>query len=607
MILESQLGCNVWTVPAMLQRRTQLSGGAPAQWDLSARETWKATSWLEYRDAAIRIASNLRELGFSPGDRVGIMAPSSRDWDLVQMGVLTARGVIVGLDPHDREDNLNAVVQRCDLAGLVLHDLTWLSRFGKDVRSRLRFVISLQPTQEHGVVLLDHLLYGGSCETGSGLPDAQPDDPATIIFTSGTTGAPKGIQYTHRQICLAVRSILEVFPDISADSRLVCWLPLSNLFQRIINICAMGWGAQTYYLEDPQLIMRHIRHIEPNLFIGVPRFYEKLYAGVMTNIDQAPAWQQWLTALALRIGGHYANVIRSGRAPGLTESARYRLADWLVLRHLRGVMGARLRYMVSGSAPLPGWLLERLQAMGLLVLEAYGLSENLIPVAANRPDAYRFGTVGRVMRGNELRFAEDGELWVRGPGVFSGYYGEEGETGLFDADGYLATGDYASIDADGFITLTGRKSEIFKTSTGRRIAPAGIESILRQVSYIEQAAVFGAGRPFLVAVLTVNKEISRGGEMAQPGWKALCDCIRRDVASSLASLAAYQHPAGVVITNQPFSIERGELTPNLKLRRASIEAAYHGFVEELYSLLMTADGAAVQAERDEGRIILCSL
>lgn len=605
--MESRLGSDVWTLPAILQRRSQLSNAAPAQWELTAKKTWKATSWLEYRDAALRVAVNLRQLGFSPGDRVGIMAPSSRYWDILQMGVLTARGVIVGLDPHDREDNLNAMVQCCDLAGLILHDPAWLSRFGKDVRSRLRFVVSLQPTQEQGVVLLDHLLYGGGCHTESGLPAAQPDDPATIIFTSGTTGAPKGIQYTHRQICLGVQSIMEVFPDISADSRLVCWLPLSNLFQRIINICAIGWGAQTYYLEDPRLIMRHIRHIEPYLFIGVPRFYEKLYADVMKKIDQAPAWHQRLTALALSTGERHANVLRSGGVPGLMESARYRLADWLVLRRLRGVMGTRLRYMVSGSAPFPGWLLERLQAMGLLVLESYGLSENVIPVATNRPEAYRFGTVGRVMRGNELRLAEDGELWVRGPGVFGGYYGQEGEKGLFDTNGYLATGDYASIDTDGFITLTGRKSEIFKTSTGRRIAPAGIESLLLQISYIEQAAVFGAERPFLIAVLTVNKEISRGGEMTQPGWKALCDCVRRDVTSSLASLAAYQRPAGVVITTQPFSIERGELTPNLKLRRASIEAAYHGFVEELYSLLMATDGAAVQMERDEGQVILCSL
>ena len=249
MILESRLGYDVCTVPAMLQRRAQLSGAVPAQWDQSAEKTWKATSWLEYCDAVVRIASNLRELGFFPGDRVGIMAPNSRYWDLVQMGVLTAGGVIVGLDPHDREDNLNAVVQRCDLAGLVLYDLAWLSRFGKDVRHRLRFVVSLQPTQEHGVVLLDHLLYGSGRETESGLPAVQPDDPAMIIFTSGTTGAPKGIQYTHRQICLAVRSILEILPDISTDSRLVCWLPLSNLFQRIINISAIGWGAQTYHVR----------------------------------------------------------------------------------------------------------------------------------------------------------------------------------------------------------------------------------------------------------------------------------------------------------------------------------------------------------------------
>ena len=440
---------------------------------------------------------------------------------------------------------------------------------------------------------------------------AQPDDPATIIFTSGTTGAPKGIQYSHRQLCLAVASILVAFPDIDEGSHLSCWLPLTNMFQRVINLLAIGCGAQTYYVEDPRTIMTHIGSIEPHLFIGVPRFYEKLNAGMIEKIRQRPAWQQALVAWALRVGESYAGLLRRAKHPNRLRRLYHRLADHLVLKHLRSVMGANLRYMVSGSAPMPVWLLERFHAMGLLVLEAYGMSENAIPVAANRLDAYRFGTVGRPMSGCEVCLADDGELLVRGPGVISSYYGEE-QAELLDTDEYLASGDYATIDADGFITLIGRKSEIIKTATGRRIAPAGIESFLLKVPAVESAAVFGAGRPFLVAVVAVSPEASglRVGENTEQfGLLAYCERIRPEFAQYLAPLPDYKRPAGLVVTTRPFTPEGGELTINLKLRRRNIAECYAGELEALYRRLEQAKGGAMLevADTKKGEIVLCSL
>lgn len=608
--LENPLGPGIWTLPAMLQRRAELSGAVPALWNLSAEGVWRSTNWIEYRDAVTHIAGVLRELGLAPGDCVGIMAPSSQYWDFVQMGVLTMRGVVVGLDPHDRDDNLNTVARHCQLTGLIVHDPAWANRFEVNIREQWQFIISLQPTTARGVIVLDRIVHNRSAKQERLVLAAQPDDPATIIFTSGTTGAPKGIQYTHRQVCLAAASILKTFPGIGAESRLICWLPLSNLFQRMINACAIGCGAQTYYVEDPRAVMRYIGDIEPHLFIGVPRFYEKLYAGIMGKIQQEPLWRRQLVTWALSMGERSAEAIRTHHTLDFMERAQIALANHLVLRRLRSIMGSRLRYLVSGSAPMPRWLLERFQAMDLLVLEAYGLSENIIPVSANRPDAYRFGTVGRALQGSEVRLAEDGELWVRGPGVFNGYYGEERDDNQFDADGYLASGDFASIDNNGFITLTGRKSEIFKTSTGRRIAPAGIESVLRQLPYIEHAVVFGAHRPFLIAVLAVAEEAlrARAGANAESSTpEAWYRYIQQDLAPGLASLADYQRPAGAIITTQAFSIERGELTSNLKLRRANVEATYQAALEELYHLLEAANSSMTQIEHNGSRIILCSL
>jgi long-chain acyl-CoA synthetase len=357
--------------------------------------------------------------------------------------------------------------------------------------------------------------------------------------------------------------------------------------------------------------MTHIGSIEPHLFIGVPRFYEKLYAGMIEKINQGSAWQQALVAWSLRVGESYTDVLRSGKRPNRLRRLYHGLADLLVLQRLRSVMGANLRYMVSGSAPMPLWLLERFHTMGLLVLEAYGMSENAIPVAANRLDAYRFGTVGRPMSGCEVRLANDGELMVRGPGVISSYYGEE-QAGLLDADGYLASGDYATIDADGFITLIGRKSEIIKTATGRRIAPAGIESFLLKVPTVESAAVFGAGRPFLVAVVVVPTEalsLMVGENTGKSSLMAYCEWICPEFAKYLAPLPDYKRPAGLVVTTRPFTSEGGELTINLKLRRRNIAKCYAGELETLYRRLEQTKGGAMleAADTKKGEIVLCSL
>lgn len=605
--LSRLLGDVPWTLPALLWRRAQFSVEAPARWSLADNAVWTATTWGQYRDESARIAQVLSGLGLMPGQRVGIMAPSSAPWDAVQMAILTARGVVVGLDPHDREDSLNSIAECSGLSGLIIAESRLLERFNQEVRERLNFVISLGPSDHPDVQTLESLL-GAVPVPSIELPMTQPEDPATIIFTSGTTGTPKGIQYSHRQVLLAIAAILDAFPGIGAADRLACWLPLSNLFQRIVNGCAIATGAQTYYVEDPRAIMSHIGTIAPHLFIGVPRFYEKLYAGLMARIESGPAWQRALVAWALRQGDRQAIAQRAGHRLNLPHRLSYALADRLVLHRLRGVMGGHLRFLVSGSAPMPIWLLERFHAMGLLVLEAYGMSENIIPVAMNRPDVYRFGTVGKVLMGNQVRLADDGELWVRGAGVFDGYLGDDGAGDRFDDQGYLASGDFAALDSDGFITLTGRKSEIFKTSTGRRIAPAGIEAVLRQLPYVEQAIVFGASRPFVVAVLVVAEAAWRARTGGHPEPAQQCACLRQDLAPGLATLADYQRPVGVVVSTRALSIERGELTANLKLRRAQVEAAFREPIEALYERL----GDRRQSEArmlsiGDDSILLCSL
>jgi len=588
------------TVSGLLCARGKLSPGGIALWDCARGEAWVPTTWQAYCGTVGRLSSGLRKLGLGAGERVGIMAANCREWDFFQFAVLAAGGVAVGLDPLAPKPYTSAIAQRCKFAGLVVGNSSLLEKVDPSARATVRFVISIDSDEAAGAISMDSILRQQTT------PDAEwnraePDAPATVVFSSGTTGEPKGIEYTHRQMCLAAATILAAFSDVREDSRLTCWLPLSNLFQRMINLSAIGCGAQTFYVSDPREVMSFVKTTAPHVFVGVPRFYEKLYAGMQLVLAKQPAWQQRLVDWALRIGERRAQELRANGRARVGSRLAFSLADWIVLSRLRAALGPNLRFMISGSAPMPLWLLERFHAMGLLVLEAYGVSENIIPIAVNRPDAFRFGTVGRAVPGSEVRLADDGELLVRGPGVFSGYLGELGAVASIDSEGYLASGDFASIDSDGFITLIGRKSEISKTSTGRRIAPSRIEGFLQQVPNVEYAVVFAARRAQPVALMVLT----------EAAWQAqAADSfanLRRQTEQVTGGLPPYERPAGLVVTAQLLTIAGGDLTVNLKIRRHAVEARHAVVLGELQSRLEVAEGRPFAAWAADRQFFLCSV
>ena len=588
-----------WTVPGLLGVRQKLSPEEAALWHRSTDGQWVQTTWSDYHRHVSSLACGFAKLGLAAGERVGIMAASSKEWDFVQLGILAAGGVAIGLDPYALDEHAQDIALRCKLVGMVVDDLSLLAKLGDEARGKLRFIVNLKPDCAPDILTLDRLLAEEDAQVEWNL--AQPDDVATIIFTSGTTGAPKGIEYSHRQMCHAAAAILSAFPEIRDGSRLACWLPLSNLFQRMINLCAIGRGAQTFYVSDPREIMRFVPEIAPHVFIGVPRFFEKLHAGIEDALAKKPAWQRQTAQWSLQAGDRHARAVRSEQKPSWLHRLQRVVAERVVLRKLRGILGDNLRFLISGSAPMPLWLLERFHAMGLPVLEAYGLSENIIPVALNRPGRFRFGTVGHPLPGCEVRLASDGELLVRGPGVFSGYFGEDTADSRIDDEGFLTSGDFASIDADGFITLIGRKAEIFKTSTGRRVAPARIESLLSQIKYVEYAAVFGAGRTQPIVLIVVDKVLW------QDDPQRFCQRLRSDAAIALAPLPPYLHPAGAVITDRTFTVAGGELTANLKMRRRNIETNYAPLLRDLESHLDNAAGGIFESQSADGHVLLISL
>ena len=314
------------------------------------------------------------------------------------------------------------------------------------------------------------------------------------------------------------------------------------------------------------------------MFIGVPRFYEKLALGINAKLAAQRGMKGFIANQAMAVGQRYAAAKRNRISPGFALEFRHRLANKLVLRKLRKLLGDRLQYLISGSAPIPLWILEMFHSIGWPVLEAYGLSENIIPVAMNTPSVYRFGTVGKVMPQNEVHLANDGEVLVRGPGLFDGYFGDADSFAQVSDNGFYRTGDFGQFDSDGFLKLTGRKSEIIKTTAGRRIALPPIESVLRELPWVDQAVVFGSGRKCLVALLTLaNHDSSRGVDVTK---------LQSELVAHIGNkLSRYDQPAAALLIKRTFTVYGGELTPNLKLKRAEIERKYGPLVDPLFQRL----------------------
>lgn len=564
------------TLPELLAGRVRATPEAPAFHERDAAGRWQPCTWRQFGADVQQLRRSLQAAGLRHGDRVALVAPVSLRWETVHHAALAAGAAIVGLDAHDLPQRIAEMADQADVSAFVVADPAVLREVAAERLAAARFVLVLEPgasTPPEPMRLLDwNALLALDAPAGEGAAGVRADDLATVIFTSGTTGRPRGIAYTHGQVCLATAAICAQFAFVGASSRLLCWLPLSNLFQRIVNLAAVQQGACTHLLADPRQVMQAVPDVEPDIFIAVPRFFEKLHEGVRAAIEAQPGWRRRMAHWAWDIGRRRSRLLLQHRRLPAGLRLQHALAERLVLRRVRSVMGSRLQLMVSGSAPLGEHLLHELHALGWLVLEAYGLSENIVPMAMNRVDDFCFGSVGRPVEGNEIVLGEGGAVKVRGPGLFRGYLGDAGAP-VTDEEGFYVTGDIGAWDEHGHLRLIGRSNELFKTSTGRRISPVQVEAALREVPGVDQAVLVGAGRKFPVALCTLLPQALEAG-------------VRQRLAGQLTErvglLPEHERPRAVGLLEQPFSIERGELTPNLKLRRAAIESLHAQRIASLY-------------------------
>jgi long-chain acyl-CoA synthetase len=561
-----------------------------------------ATRYISYPELgtiAGEIARGLISLGIEAGDRVAILGLTSADWTLADCGTLAAGAVVTPIYHTNSPLECAYVLEHSDARVVFCESVEQAAKVAQ-VRDRcpaLEHVVLFRSSDSEAFTL-DLLRKLGSevpPEAVQGRLDAVgPDGVATLVYTSGTTGPPKGCMLSHDNFLSTVRMYGQELRFDDTHS-LYQFLPLAHVLARVAQMVALGVGARViYWTGDPTKIVDELSETGPTHFPAVPRIYEKIHSAVIGRVRDGPASQRRIFEWALRSGGRARRSLRARRQPDLITDIQYRLADPLVLAKVRQVFGPNLQAAMVGAAPVAKDLLEFFDACGVLVLEGYGLTETCAAATLNTPDAVRFGTVGKPLPGTEVSIAPDGEILIRGPHVFKGYFKNPAATEeALEADGWLHSGDLGAMDRQGFLTITGRKKDLIITSSGKNITPVNIESELRNVRYITEAVVYGDRQAYLVAMLTLDRDESRKladrlGIDTDPATIAADPRVHAEIQKEVdtvnARFARIEQVKRFAILGHDLSQADGELTPTLKVKRALVYDRYADVFAGLYAV-----------------------
>ena len=576
--------------------------------EAGAGDGWQSLTWSQVRQRVLELAAGFAALGLAPGERVALMLPNRSEHVLADLGAVHAGGLGVTLYATLAPEQIGYVAADCDARIAVLDGAAELARWQPvlDQLPGLTAVIVRDPvacpagdrylTWDGLVALGRKRLAADPDEITARVAAIKPGDPLALLYTSGTTGNPKGVVLTHRNI-LYEMAAAERMGIVVPRVRWVSYLPLAHIAERMFSIyLAIGAVSHVHFCPDPAQLVRVIGQVRPTAFFGVPRVWEKIRAGIQALLAaEQDEGRRAAVAQAMDIGRRYVQSCQYGQATPPELEAQFRAADEQVLGPIRGLLGLGEAVSVfSAAAPLPPDVAAFFAGLGMKILDVYGMTETTGAFTANTPAEFKLGTVGRPYAGMEVRSADDGEILARGPLTTPGYLNRPDLTeALIDPDGWLHTGDIGTIDADGFVSVTDRKKELIITAGGENIAPAAVENVLVAHPLIGQALAYGDRRPYVVALLTLDGEVA-------PAWAR----ARGITAGSLAELASdpqvlAEVAAGVAAANErlarvqqvkrwhllpvEWTAETEELTPTLKLKRRVVHAKYADIIGSLYA------------------------
>lgn len=548
---------------------------------------WITVPWGRYTADVRDVALALMALGLSPGDRVGILGSSRPEWAMFDLAAMSVGGVPVGIYPSSAGKQVQYILDHARIKILLIEgEAEWAKiQDSLDVYSRLEHVVLMQEAPEVDdplVMTWFGFLAMGKAASATDFEDRlhrlTPPQLGALVYTSGTTGPPKGVMLTHANLATAALIAGEMIPPGLTRPVHLSYLPLAHVAERGLSILGpAAYGYTVYYAESMPQVPANLKEVRPHLFLGMPRVWEKMHAALLARMDEAEGFRARLLEWATRVGREVNALRCQAKRPLPHLYLQYLVAHQLVFAKIKKAIGLdRARLCLSGAAPLDPHLLTFFAGIDILIREAYGQSENCGPTTWNGYSGAKFGTVGRPFQGIELRLAPDGEILVRGPNVFWGYYKDPDATEAVLVDGWLHSGDLGTIDAEGFLTITGRKKEILITGGGKNIAPANLESALRTHPLVQDAVVIGDRQKYLVALLTLTPE-------APPPTLDLQETLQRHIDAVNADVAPVEQIKKFHLLPRPFSIETGELTPTLKLKRQVITARYAAEIAQLYA------------------------
>lgn len=571
---------------------------------------WHDITAAQLEERVRNLALALHRLGIRAGDRVALLAESSPEWSVTDYAILANGAINVPIYPTQAVDQVGYILRNCGARILFISNAKQLRRIQPALdtlksKERPRIIMFEGPKEEKkdgAVMTLAELDNAGRGE-GSLNPqlygrlaaEARPDDLATIIYTSGTTGEPKGVMLTHHNLVSNALNSGEVF-ELKPDDSALSFLPLSHVFERTVLYIYLSFGVQINFARGVETVAEDIKEVRPTVVTAVPRLFEKIYATINKRAAEQSPIKQKIFHRAVEVGREVAVLRNKGARVPIRLAIELKALDKLVFTKWRNAVGGRLRFFVSGGAALPPELAYIFCGAGILILQGYGLTETSPIVSFNRPDANRIGTIGQTIPGVKVRVAEDGELLVQGDNVMQGYYqmAEETERVLQRRpDGvWFHTGDIGTIDADGYISITDRKKDLIKTSLGKYIAPQPIENMIRAIPMVDQAIVIGNARKFPSALIvpsfdalrsyakSLGVEAKDNAELAR--HPRIVEYFKKKIDEVTRDLAPHEKIKKIALLDQEFSVESGELTPTLKVRRKFVEDKHRAVIDALY-------------------------
>ncbi|MGI9101501.1 MAG: AMP-dependent synthetase/ligase [Terriglobales bacterium] len=562
---------------------------------------WIPISAREFYRDAVGVARALTSWGIGKGDRVAILSENRPEWPTAEFGTVLLGGIVVPIYPTLTPEQTGQMLVDSGARIVFVSTVDQLKKIQQiKAETKLEKIVVFDYIGTPDAVPMHRLMHGGPAardpEFDARARAIAPDDPASIMYTSGTTGTPKGAILTQGNLASNLLHSLSGYPFAPGDVSL-SFLPLSHITARHVDYAMFYHGVTIAYCPYIDQLHASVREVRPTLFVAVPRVYEKIRSAAEVQVRAGV--KRTLYKWALRVGRSHRDEILAGKTP---SSFDFRLADRLVYSKVRAALGGRVKIFISGGAPLGRDLAEWFVHVGIRIHEGYGLTETSPVIALNNPRDHRIGTVGKPLQNVEVRIAEDGEILVRGPSIFKGYWNKPQQTAeVFTEDGFFRTGDIGNLDADGFLSVTDRKKDLIKTSGGKFIAPQPIERKLKANPFVGEAVVIGDRLKFPAVVISPNfaelenwareREIKFQSREELVHDARVADLFDTIVANANRDLAQFEKMKKVLLVAEEFTAADGSLTPTMKLRRRVVEERYSARIQQLYSDAKSVEAA----------------